>query len=82
MGDFDFVALQTANRVLGPLFFVCYVFFIYFVLMNMFLAIINDTYSDVKDELAVQKNNLEMTDYLKQVRFIYMITLLHYFSNV
>lgn len=67
LGDFDFIALQTAHRVLGPLFFVLYVFFIYFVLINMFLAIISDTYTDVKDELAEQKGNMEITDYLKQV---------------
>lgn len=33
----------------------------------MFLAIINDTYSEVKEELSNQKNELQLTDILKQV---------------
>ena len=30
-----------------------FVFFVFFVLLNMFLAIINDTYGAVKDELGI-----------------------------
>lgn len=33
----------------------------------MFLAIINDTYSEVKEELAGQKDELQLSDLLKQV---------------
>lgn len=36
-------------------------------LQNMFLAIINDTYSEVKEELAGQKDELQLSDLLKQV---------------
>ncbi len=64
LGDFDFHAIERANRFLGPVFFVSYVFFVFFVLLNMFLAIINDTYSVVKEELATQKNDFEISDYL------------------
>ncbi|CAF4228653.1 unnamed protein product [Adineta steineri] len=39
LGSFDFPALQQAHRVLGPIFFLTYVFFVFFVLLNMFLAI-------------------------------------------
>ena len=66
LGDFDFYALEKANRVLGPVFFLCYVFFVFFVLLNMFLAIINDTYSEVKEEIAAQKNDFEIADYFKR----------------
>ena len=66
LGDFDFYALEKANRVLGPIFFLCYVFFVFFVLLNMFLAIINDTYSEVKEEIAAQKNDFEIADYFKR----------------
>ncbi|ESN98346.1 hypothetical protein HELRODRAFT_84784, partial [Helobdella robusta] len=66
LGDFDFASLQQANRVLGPIYFVCFVFFMFFILLNMFLAIINDTYSEVKSELAEAKNEFEMGDYFKQ----------------
>ncbi|KAL4239712.1 TRP-like ion channel Pkd2 [Mactra antiquata] len=66
LGDFDFDQLEAANRVLGPIFFMLFVFFVFFVLINMFLAIINDTYSEVKGDMANQKNEFEMTDYFKR----------------
>jgi polycystin 2 len=66
LGDFDFHAIENANRVLGPIFFISYVFFVFFVLLNMFLAIINDTYSEVKAEIAKQKNEFEIADYFKR----------------
>ncbi|CAF0782686.1 unnamed protein product [Didymodactylos carnosus] len=66
MGIFDFHSLQQAHRVLGPLFFLSYVFFVFFVLLNMFLAIINDTYAEVKEELRNAKNEFEISDYVKQ----------------
>ena len=33
LGDFDFKAIEAADRVLGPIFFLCYVFFVFFVLL-------------------------------------------------
>ena len=67
LGDFDFHALEQANRVLGPIFFITYVFFVFFVLLNMFLAIINDTYAEVKSNIANQKSEFEIGDYFKKV---------------
>ncbi len=32
----------------------------------MFLAIINDTYSEVKAEIAGKRNDFELTDYVKR----------------
>ena len=32
----------------------------------MFLAIINDTYSEVKEEISAQKNDFEVADYFKR----------------
>jgi len=66
LGDFDFHAIERADPFLGPLFFLAYVFFVFFVLLNMFLAIINDTYSEVKAEIAAQKNEFEIGDYFKR----------------
>ncbi|XP_051935332.1 polycystic kidney disease 2-like 1 protein [Hippocampus zosterae] len=66
LGDFDYDAIDRANRVLGPIYFVTYVFFVFFVLLNMFLAIINDTYSEVKEELSSQKDELQISDIIKQ----------------
>ena len=70
LGDFNFHELEQANRVLGPIYFILYVFFVFFVLLNMFLAIINDTYSEVKAEIAEQKDEFDMGDYFKKVMLI------------
>lgn len=66
LGDFDFHELEAANRILGPTFFMTYVFVVFFVLLNMFLAIINDTYSEVKADIANQKSEFEISDYFKK----------------
>ena len=47
---------------MGPIFFISYIFFVFFVLLNVFLAIINDTYSEVKGEMEMTKIQFEITD--------------------
>eukprot|EP00118_Oscarella_pearsei_P013529 m.109041 g.109041 ORF g.109041 m.109041 type:complete len:797 (+) comp37336_c0_seq2:145-2535(+) len=64
LGDFDFLEMEKANRILGPIFFVTYVFFVFFVLLNMFLAIINDSYSDVKGDTSEGDDEFRISDYL------------------
>ena len=66
LGDFDFLALEQASTLLGPIYFITYIFCVFFILLNMFLAIINDTYSEVKGELNAESGNaLEFGDYIK-----------------
>ena len=43
-----------------------YVFFVFFVLLNMFLAIINDTYSEVKADLSTQESEFDLGAFLKK----------------
>jgi polycystin 2 len=62
----DLLAILEAHRILGPIFFLTYVFFVFFVLLNMFLAIINDTYSEVKSDMSTQKSEFELGDYFKK----------------
>uniref|UniRef100_A0A3B4YFM2 Polycystin-2 n=1 Tax=Seriola lalandi dorsalis TaxID=1841481 RepID=A0A3B4YFM2_SERLL len=66
LGDFEFSQIEDANPVLGPIYFTTFVFFIFFILMNMFLAIINDTYSEVKADMSQQRSEMEMTDLIKK----------------
>lgn len=66
LGDFNFSEIEEANPVLGPIYFTTFVFFIFFILMNMFLAIINDTYSEVKADMSQQRSEMEMTDLIKK----------------
>ncbi|XP_062575644.1 polycystin-2-like protein 1 [Saccostrea cucullata] len=63
LGSFDFYALRAVDRYLGPTFFFLFIFFIFFILVNMFLAIINDTYSEVKSELANQQDDFQISEY-------------------
>ncbi|CAM5106911.1 unnamed protein product [Eretmochelys imbricata] len=66
LGDFNFTEVEEANRVLGPIYFTTFVFFMFFILLNMFLAIINDTYSEVKSDMAQQKAEMELSDLIKK----------------
>jgi len=50
IGDFDFLSIQQSNRFLGPLLFVTYTVVVFFILLNMFLAIINDSYMEERRE--------------------------------
>ncbi|VEN47220.1 unnamed protein product [Callosobruchus maculatus] len=65
LGDFNYDELERADRVLAPIYFLSYIFLVFFVLMNMFLAIINDTYNDVKTEIAIAPDEMQMTEFLR-----------------
>ncbi|KAL0235599.1 hypothetical protein GEMRC1_002181 [Eukaryota sp. GEM-RC1] len=58
VGDFDYDALFLANRVLGPTFLVSFMFLVFFVLLNMFLAIINDTFTLVREDESKMKEDM------------------------
>ena len=66
LGDFDFPSYQAAHPSLGPLFFIIFIFIVFFILLNMFLAIINDTYAEVKSDLAQQEDEFALGDYFKK----------------
>ncbi|TRY56170.1 hypothetical protein DNTS_002527 [Danionella cerebrum] len=66
LGDFDFSEIEEADSVLGPIYFTTFVFFIFMILLNMFLAIISDTYSEVKADMAQQRSEMEITDLIKK----------------
>jgi hypothetical protein len=66
LGDFVYSDLVAANRILGPGFFLCYVFFCLFFLLNMFLAIINESYQAVKIEMAAERQGLVLGDFFLQ----------------
>ncbi|RTG82257.1 uncharacterized protein DC041_0002670 [Schistosoma bovis] len=66
VGDIDFPSILKAHPVLGPIFFVTFVFFVFFVLLNMFLAIIDESYKTTKAELIQQKNDVTLGHILKK----------------
>ncbi|KAL0219099.1 hypothetical protein P9112_004752 [Eukaryota sp. TZLM1-RC] len=47
--DFDYYSLYHVNSVIGPLFLICFMFFAFFVLINMFIAIITDSFTLIRE---------------------------------
>ncbi|KAJ8962227.1 hypothetical protein NQ318_018199 [Aromia moschata] len=66
LGDFNYAEIEQANRILAPIYFLAYIFLVFFVLLNMFLAIINDSYADVKTEIAIAPDEMQMTEYISR----------------
>jgi hypothetical protein len=66
LGDFDFEALVMTNPLLGPLYFFGFVGMNVLILMNIFLAIINDSYAEVQEEEADTKNEYEILEYITE----------------
>lgn len=46
----DYGAMYNSNRILGPLFFVLFTVFIFFILANMFIAILSNSFEVVNSE--------------------------------
>ncbi|CAB3994215.1 polycystic kidney disease 1-like 2 [Paramuricea clavata] len=64
LGDFDFEALMSVSVVFGSLYFFAFIGLNVIVLMNMFIAIIDDSYAEVQEETAEKENEFELVDYV------------------
>lgn len=64
LGAFDFEAMQDAHKFLGPIFFFLFIMVIYVGLMSIFLTIIADAFSTVKEETQGAQNEYEMLDFV------------------
>ncbi|XP_015762233.1 PREDICTED: polycystic kidney disease protein 1-like 2 [Acropora digitifera] len=64
LGAFDFLAISEVAPVLGPLFFFSFMVFGTFILMNMFLTIVLDVFSEVKGSIDEQENEYEIVDFM------------------
>ena len=72
LGDFNFMDIATANRFFGPLYFLCFVFFVFFILINMFLAILSDSFGEAKAAIRAQESKFDIGEYFRQ-HYINMI---------
>ena len=54
--------LRTINPTVGPLYFLLFIALVFFVLLNVFLAILTDTYQLAKEEASSEKNSVEVSD--------------------
>lgn len=64
LGDFDYYSLTAVQPIFGPIYFFTYMYLIVFFLMNMFVAIINDSFNDVKELEDELSNEYEMVDFI------------------
>ena len=64
LGKFTLKGMMEANRIIGPIFFYTYTISMVFVLINMFLSIINDAFAEVRSDVEKQSNEYEIVDFM------------------
>ena len=64
LGRTAFFEMRDTNRILGPLFFFGFMFMMSFVLINMFLSIVVDSFRVVKHDNDKQSNEYEIVDFI------------------
>ena len=66
LGGFDYTTIEENNRELGPILFFSFMIFVVLVLMNVFLTIIMDSFSEVQADEDLQSNGYGVADFLKE----------------
>jgi hypothetical protein len=61
LGDFDFESMQVTHSVMGPAFFIIFVVLSVFVLLNILIAIISDSYAESMDEFNSLEDHEKMS---------------------
>jgi len=56
LGIFDYAELEASNHILAPLLFTTFVVLVVLILMNIFLAILNDAFSVVSERQKRAQN--------------------------
>ena len=64
LGKFTLKEMLYANRIIGPIFFCSYTVFMVFILINMFVSIINDAFTEVRSDVEKQSNEYEIVDFM------------------
>jgi hypothetical protein len=64
LGKSQFRELFVADPLIGPLFFLSYVMFVCWILVTMFVAILNDSYHEVQDRCFGMSNEYEIVDFV------------------
>lgn len=64
LGRTAFFEMRDTNRILGPMFFFIFMFIMSFVLINMFLSIVVDSFMVVKHDNDKQSNEYEIVDFI------------------
>ena len=64
LGDYDYVTLVTTNRIFGPIYFFSFFFSINFLLLNIFVTILNESIAAVKSDVSKQNNEYEIVNFI------------------
>ncbi|XP_077864172.1 polycystin-1-like protein 2 [Saccoglossus kowalevskii] len=64
LGRFDYHALNEINRIFSKVFFFFFILCLYWILMNMFLTILNQSIIAVKADINKQSNEYEIVDFV------------------
>ena len=65
LGKFEVQSLMKTHAILGPLLFSAYNIFIVFILLNMFVSIISDTFAKVRADINKQSDDYHMVKFIK-----------------
>jgi len=64
MGRFDIYNMQAVNQWLTQVFLFLFVVSVTFIVVNMLLSILNDTFTAVRNDKKKQKNDYEIVDFM------------------
>lgn len=74
-GNSEIWILRQHNRVLGPLYIMTFMMFMGWIMMNMFVAIMNDAQTSQKENLEVLEQDMQLLDFIaKKVKSIFRIS--------
>jgi len=73
LGEFDFDKLRLINEIFAYIFFLVYQIFVFLIMVNIFLAILNDAYIAIKEKFDSEEKDitppaLTMRERIRQVR--------------
>ncbi|XP_047143853.2 uncharacterized protein LOC100207051 isoform X2 [Hydra vulgaris] len=64
LGKFSYRLFENANSVLGPIFFFGFNAIVIWIVMNIFISILNDAFTAVRTNLQFQTNDYEIVDFM------------------
>ena len=65
LGKFDFYQFEEANAILGPIFFFGFNIVVNWVIVNMFISILNDSFELARSNNAMQNEDYNVIDFLR-----------------
>ncbi|XP_068673513.1 polycystin-1-like [Montipora foliosa] len=64
LGKFTLQEMKHANRIIAQIFFYTYTISMVFILLNVFISIINDAFTEVRSDVEKQSNEYEIMDFM------------------